>query len=133
MPEAPVMMVNIETGDFIFMHSVDAKEAAAIGDHRYATAEEMAAPNEQKAVALNRMRNVNTNAPPELQTPEQRAATRAMAAEEAKAVAAGEVVTDPVSHRQALGSSVAPATPAHAEPAHATASHAEESHRRSRT
>src|SRR4029434_3128885 len=101
MPENPVMVVNIETGDYIYMHSIEAREAVQIGDHRYATVEEMQESTDKKATALNRMRNVNVNPPPELQTPEQRAATRAAAAEEAKAVAAGAVV-DPLAPRQAL-------------------------------
>src|SRR4030095_3945334 len=127
MPEAPVLMVNIETGDYIYMHSIDASEAANIGDHRMATAEELAESNPKKVTAMNRLRNVNVSAPPELQTPEQRAATRAAAAEEARALAAGEVVPERVPHRQAMGTPVAPAAAHHAEPAHA-----EESHRRSR-
>jgi hypothetical protein len=109
-PENPTLVINIEDNEWTYMHSIDASEAVRMGDYRYATADEQNAPNEKKATALNRMRNVNVNPHPEMQTPEQRAATRAQAAEEARAVAAGEVV-EPLGVRQALGAPVTPTPP----------------------
>src|SRR5262245_20602766 len=104
MPEEPVLVVHIDSSDYTYMHSIDASEAVKIGDHRYATAEEQQESSEKKATALNRMRNVNVNPPPELQTPDQKAAIRAQAAAEA-----GTPVEESLGVRQALGASPTPA------------------------
>jgi hypothetical protein len=130
MPENPVLVVNLETNDYTYMHSIDASEAVKIGDHRYATIEEQHESSEKKATARNRMRNVNVNPPPELQTPDQRQATRAQAAEEAAAAAEGRPV-EPLGVRQAMGAPTVPA-PA-APPTPPPTPQAEESSRRGRS
>jgi len=112
MPEQPVLVVNVDSSEYIYMHSIDASEAVKIGDHRYATLEEQQESSDKKATALNRMRSVNVNPPPELQTAEQKAAIRAQAAAEA-----GTPPEEPLGVRQALGASPTPApTPPTAPP-----------------
>src|SRR5262245_9131124 len=128
MPQHPILVINIETGSPVYMHSIDASEAISIGDHRYATADEAASGGPARTAALNRMRNVNVNPPPELQTPEQKAAIRAQAAAEAEA--AGQVV-EPLGVRQALGAEPGPPAGT-ASPATATSS-SESSGRRGRS
>src|SRR5262245_11307742 len=131
MPNNPVMVINIETGSPVYMHSIDASEAIALGDHRAATLEEQTGSSPEKAAALNRMRALNVNPPPELQTPEQKAAIRQAANEEAARVAAAQeayAAGESLGVRQAMGAPPAGSPPAAAAPTTA----ASESHRTSR-
>src|SRR5262245_3170089 len=133
MPNNPVMVVNIETGSPVYMHSIDASEAIALGDHRPATLEEQTASTPEKAAALNRMRAVNVNPPPELQTPEQKAAIRAAANEEAARIAAAQehyAAGEALGVRQAMGAPLAGSPPAAAAAAPAAASESPRAGRR---
>jgi len=119
MPEAPIMVVNIETGDYTYMHSIDASEACGLGDYRMATAEEVSGTSAKKTAALHQFRNLNVTPPPELQTPEQKAAIRAAAAEEAARVAAVQehyAAGEAFGVRQAMGAAPAGSPPAAAAP-----------------
>lgn len=82
MPEAPVMVVNIEDSSVCMMHSIDASEGVRLGDYRYATLEEQA-DAQKRMEATARMSSVSATPHPELQTPEERKATRAAANEAA--------------------------------------------------
>jgi len=109
MPQDPVLVINIEDNSFNWMHSIDASEGVKFGDYRYATPEEEQTSSPEKASALNRMRGVNINPPPELQTPEQRTAIRAQAKAEEEARQRGEDV-EPMGVRAALGTPTVPPT-----------------------
>ena len=120
MPNNPVLVINIEDNQPIYMHSIDASEAIRLGDYRPATMEELASSTPEKAAALNRMRAVNVNPPPELQTPEQKAAIRAAANEEAARIAAAQehyAAGESLGVRQALGVAPAGSPPGESHPA----------------
>ena len=129
MPQDPVLMQSKEDGSLVYMHSVDASDALRLGD--YEIPDPAKVDPVARAAASNRMRSMNVNPPPEMQTPEQRAETRRLANEEAKAQAQG-AVQEPFGVRQALGAQPAPAA-AQATPPATPEAHAEAEHRAGRS
>lgn len=121
MPQNPVLVQSKEDGSLTYMHSVDASDALRLGD--YEIPDESKTDPQARAAALNRMRSMNVNPPPEMQTPEQRAETRRLANEEAKAQAQAQgAVQEPFGVRQALGATT-PSTPPTTPEAHTEAEH----------
>jgi len=124
MPQNPVLVISTESGEPCYMHSIDASDGLKLGDYRLPTEEEAKSSDPKYAAALNRMRNVNVNAPPEFQSPEERAAIRKAANEEAARVAAVQeqyAAGESFGVRQALGAPQAGSPPAHPAPAPAAA------------
>jgi hypothetical protein len=94
MPDNLILMVDVESGQMAYMHSVDASEAAALGDYRPATAEEYAQKTEEKAAAFARTRGGGSPTPPELMSREERQEVRRQAnavAAQTEAVARAQV------------------------------------------
>lgn len=91
MPEELVLVYEKESGAPIYMHSIDAREAVQLGDYTQEAPGGKDPSPEEKASAMARTRGLTGSPHPELQTPEERAATRAAA----NAVAAGETAPAP--------------------------------------
>ena len=126
MPQNPVLVYAKEDGTPSYMHTVDAAEAVRLGDYTPVPPGEPPDP-EARASAMSRFKTGQGVTHPELQTDEEKAATREKANEEA-AVFAGlppgtPVVVQAPSYRPAsraaqqaaqrppASSSTAPATP----------------------
>lgn len=110
MPEELILVYEKESGQPLYMHSIDAKEAVQLGDYTMEAPAGKELSAEEQYAASASTRGMQGTVHPELQTPEQRAATRAAAAQ----AAAGE-------------------TPAPAPPAAPAATHTESSGARRRS
>jgi hypothetical protein len=102
MPQELIVMYNIETGEPVAMHSVDAQEASRIGDY---TATPPSGEPVNVAQALTRMRSGGGTVHPELQTPDERDETRRQANEAAvqQAEASGQPIPPAVAAATARG------------------------------
>jgi hypothetical protein len=87
MPQDPQLVYEKESGTPTYMHSVDAKEAVALGDYTFAPAGGKDVSPEERAAARAKFQGLNATIHPELQTEEQRAEARAQANEEAAMMA----------------------------------------------
>src|SRR5262245_16714936 len=87
MPQDPMLVYEKETGTPTYMHSVDAKEAVALGDYTFVPTSSKDVSPEERAAARAKFAGMNATVHPELQTEEQRAEARAQANEEAALMA----------------------------------------------
>ena len=85
MPQNPTM-VKEKDGEPVYMWSVDAAEALRLGDYVPVAPDEEIS-SEQRASAMSRFKTGQATTHPELQTPEEKEATRAAANEEAELLA----------------------------------------------
>jgi hypothetical protein len=87
MPQNPILVYLKDGGIPTYMHTVDAREGALIGDYDYAQPGGEEASPEERASAMSRFKTGQGMTHPELQTPEERDAARAKANEEAALMA----------------------------------------------
>lgn len=92
MPDEKVIVYQADTGEPLAMHSIDAKEAVAIGDYVMAPPGGKELSDDEKGKVLAAHAGVSPQKHPEQMLPEERAAARKQAAEAAQA-AAGTTVT----------------------------------------
>jgi len=76
MPQNPILVYAKEDGQAAYMHTVDAKEAVALGDYTPAPPDKEGPSPEERASALSRFRTGQGVTHPELQTEEEREKTR---------------------------------------------------------
>lgn len=88
MPQNPVLIYSKEDGTPTYMHTVDAAEAVRLGDYTPAPPKAGEPDADAKASAMSRFKTGQATTHPEMQTEEEKAATRQQANEEA-AVFAG--------------------------------------------
>jgi hypothetical protein len=95
MPQELVLMYHVETGEPKRFHSVDAHEAAQLGDYVYEAPKGKTASPQMLAQADFSMRAAQVMPHPELLSPEERAQQRRLANEEAARITAQPVVLAP--------------------------------------
>jgi hypothetical protein len=107
MPEDLEIVYEVATGKPVYMHSVDAAEACTLGDYSRLPAAGHEPTDQEKAAALTASRGMLGTVHPELQTPEEREATRReanAAAEQAATIARAQAAL-------LTGAAVPPAPP----------------------
>ena len=115
MPQELVLMYHVETGEPRKFHSVDAREAALLGDYTFEEPTGAKKPSpEAMARASFGMTGGQSTPHPELLTPEERAEQRRLANEEAakQGVQPVMMVTEPRVTAPASASEAAPASAA---------------------
>lgn len=86
MPQDPVLVVEKDGGQPVYMHTVDASEAIRLGDYVPVPPGEQVS-SEQRASAMSRFKTGQATTHPEMQTPEEKEETRRKANEEAELLA----------------------------------------------